>query len=108
MSKEQRIKDLKWKESIREKIGSLKKPTTCKGKKEHQFVLVIPKYYKLITPMTTEQINMFYHLQEREVTFNKGQSEAYERIGLRKYSNSAVIYYYKCAVCGKEKSEYKK
>jgi hypothetical protein len=108
MSIESKLKHQKWEEEQREKTGSLKKPILCKGKKEHQFILVIPKYFRLIKPMTIEEINMFYFLGERYVTFMKGQSEAYERIGLKKYSEPRVIYYYKCSVCGKEKSEYKK
>ena len=108
MSKEKYLKHKKWEEEQKEKKGSLKKPITCKGKKEHQFVLSIPKYYILTTPMTTEQVNIFYELEERYCAFMRGQSEAYERIGLKKYSSPGICYFYKCSICGKEKNEYKR
>lgn len=102
--KEYNHKTRMWEEP-KEKTGSLKKPVTCKGKKEHQFILTFPKYYRLTSPMTVEQINIFYQLEERYCAFMKGQLEAYERIGFKKYSNPAVSYFYKCSVCGKEKYE---
>jgi len=98
-----------WEEEQKEKTGSLKKPVTCKGKKEHQFVLVIPKYYKTADRMSVENINTFYDLMEREKVFMNGQNEALNRIGVYTYKFSGrVAYYYKCIVCGKEKTTYER
>jgi len=109
MSKESKEKHLKWQKEQKEKTGSLKKPITCKGKKPHDFVLLVPPYYRRNLPLTVEQTNMFYYLQERETVFRKSQYEAYEKLGLKVYSfGHQTTYFYKCSVCGKEKSEYSK
>jgi hypothetical protein len=109
MTKESKLKHKKWEEEQKEKSGSLKKRVTCKGGKQHNFVLLVPPYYRRIggKPLTPEQTLMFYELQTREAVFDKGQDEAYVRSGLA-YSNRdhGVSYFYKCSVCGKEKYEY--
>ena len=105
MSKESKLKHKKWVEE-KEKTGSLKKPKTCRGGKPHDFVLLVPFYLKRNLPLTHEQTLRYYELQEIERLFKQQQNEEYQKIGLTQFRYSfSNHYFYRCAVCGKEKYE---
>lgn len=105
MSKESKLKHKKWEEE-KEKTGSLKKPKTCKGGRPHDFILLVPFYIRRNTPLTPEQTLKYYKLQEIEQLFKEKQDEEYKKIGLKEFHyNFMPHYFYRCAICGKEKYE---
>ena len=107
--KEYNRKTKRW-EDVDRIVGSLKKPDTCKGKKPHDFVLVIPKYYRNGKVFNKEQTERFYELEDSKDELTNKVNDEYEKMGLippRRYRPSTNRYYV-CSVCGKEKYEDKK
>ena len=103
--KEYNHKTRRWEEK-KEKIGSLKKPETCKGKQPHDFVLLIPSMISRHRPFSKEDILRYYELEadreERESVYNAELA----KIGIDSLRYSYKLRkFYTCSKCGKEKYE---
>ena len=86
-------------------VGSLKKPETCKGKKPHEFELVVPKYVETTHLFSREEVAQYYKISEDIAKFDNEQDEKARQLGVRHSSfiyTRVVHYYYKCQRCGKE------
>lgn len=87
-------------------VGSLKRPETCKGKKPHDWVLLIPAMYSKHKPFSKEEVQSFYEIQDDRAKWEKSYSEKLEALGLQSHHWSFEFRrFYKCARCGKEKYE---
>jgi hypothetical protein len=105
MSQISKQKHKKWVEE-KERNGSLKKPITCKGKKEHDFVLLVPFYIHRLKVLSPQDTLRYYELEERVRQFHVQIAMEYQAIGVKQYARmSNPYYFYKCSVCGKETSK---
>lgn len=96
-------KSKKWVEEDVVKAGSLKKPDTCKGKRPHNFILVLPEYIKTTTEITPEAVAKYYEIEEETHTLLVNQANKLAGIGIRSTGwNRKPTKYYRCDVCGKK------
>jgi hypothetical protein len=105
--KEYNHKTRKWEEKT-EKVGSLKRPETCKGKKPHEFELALPKHVETTHTFSPEEVAKFYKISEEVTKFDNKKDEEARLLGVRHSTFGyirVVRYFYKCAKCGKEKYE---
>lgn len=90
----------------RRKKISLKKKQTCRGGKEHDFVLVLPRYVNTIGVPTKEAIEEYYASERRRFLFSKKEKEILESVGIKVnfgygYLRDGVSVNLQCTVCGK-------
>jgi hypothetical protein len=100
----------KWEEPKPTTKGSLKKRELCKAHKPHDFVLVIPKHRSNYRPYSAEIVAEYYKIEDEKDAFEKKNDERFIELGLmHRYSwkNYYTPRHYICAVCGKEKTQYK-
>jgi hypothetical protein len=104
--KEYNRKTKRW-ENIERPATSLKKPETCKGKKSHDFVLLIPKYVSKDHNLSKDEVEEYYQIEADRHTFEIELDRRLKQIGVntRRWTGYRSKFY-KCAVCGKEKCEY--
>ena len=94
----------KWEE--KEKNSSLKKPKLCKGKRPHDFVLLIPRWIKHDHDLFKDEIEAYYKIESERNEMNKEFDKRLLSIGvIRNYCHSSQLRLYRCSVCGKEKYE---
>ena len=91
-------------EERRRKYGIKK---TCKGGKEHDWLLTIPDYLCGGLDITPKMINGYYKIQEKEHNFSIEMDKEYEKIGMKKTKSflrswKQTYKYYICSVCGKK------
>jgi len=92
-------------------VGSLKEPEMCKGKKPHEWVLMIPKYVKSSnTPiLSKDDIEEYYKIAEEEKLSQAEFSKRYAKLGVRqRFYTSQSYYLYVCSKCLKEKISFKR
>ena len=95
----------KWVEE-KEKVGSLKRPETCKGKKPHDWVLLIPSMISKHKPFSKEEVARYYEIEAGRKALEKSYNEELAELGLEsRYWSYELRKFYKCAKCGKEKYE---
>lgn len=99
--KEYNRKTKRWEEP--EKNSSLKKPDTCKGKKPHDFVLLVPKWIKCSHYLSKDEISEYYRLEDERNNMNNQFDLQFSVLGIE----NRVYYgprsrFYRCSVCGKE------
>ena len=103
--KEYSHKTRKWEEKT-EKVGSLKRPETCKGKKPHDFVLLLPPNVHANHLLCKDEINAYYIIAIDKEKSDKEYAEKLSNLGITTRSWSyGVHWFFKCAKCGKEKYE---
>lgn len=93
----------KAKEFHEEKMKKYTRRKTCRGGKEHDYLLTIP-YQKLTKDITPEMIIGYYKLKEEEEVFEKSIREKYEKLGIRQFGSFRMfrtLRHYICSVCGK-------
>jgi hypothetical protein len=103
--KEYNRKTKRWEEE--KPVGSLKKLETCKGKKPHEFVLLIPNHVYRDHLLSKDEIEKYYEIEEKRKIAQEFFDLEQNKIGVRcnrhwSYHNPR---FYKCAICGKEKYE---
>ena len=99
----------KYVEVVDKPVGSLKRPETCKGKKPHDWVLMIPKHVSTRRTLYKEEIAEYYKIKEDHAQADRDFGERYDKIGVNmRYYYGESYRFYKCAVCGKEKTEFLK
>lgn len=87
---------------------------TCKGGREHIFILVAPYGYTAIETgkfLSADQIKECYAALVKMREIQKREEERLLALGIKKkYSDwrFSLSYRYVCEVCGKQKSEYEK
>jgi hypothetical protein len=88
-------------------MTSLKRPETCKGKKPHEFVLIIPKYISTTHDFNFDEVRKYYEIKDSECKFAEELDREYKKLGVRNscYFLHRCFRYYKCSRCGKEKYE---
>lgn len=107
--KEYNRKTKRWEEKSTEKVGSGKKPALCKGRKPHDFVLVLPPYTRLLPGapyLNAEQIEAYYLSEKRRKAHEVREDEYQKTLGIdvhRYRFSDEVPHYYLCANCGKRK-----
>ena len=90
-------------------MTSLKRPETCKGKKPHEWVLMIPKHVGTRRSLFKEEIAEYYKIKEEHAQADRDFGDRYDKIGVNmRYYYGESYRFYKCAVCGKEKTEFLK
>lgn len=93
-------------EEVEKPVGDLKKPKTCKGGKEHNFVLLTPKYIHKDHNLSKDEIEKYYQFEQERLDYEKMLSEKMLSIGVKSYRYfERNQKFYKCSVCGKEKYE---
>lgn len=91
---------------------SNRKSKTCKGGREHKFILVAPYGYTSTEQgkfLDADQIKVCYESQVGMKETMKNEEERLASLGIKtKYSNwrYSVHYRYVCEVCKKEKTTY--
>jgi len=95
----------RWEEP--DKNGSLKKPETCKGKKPHDFVLLIPQYInRQHLPFSKDQVEEYYAIEDERKMMNEVLDDKLMRLGInQRHYGGRCTRYYVCSVCGKNKYE---
>lgn len=102
--KEYNRRTKRWEE--KEKIGSLKKRETCKGGKEHEWVLMIPKYISRTHNLSKEEIREYYKIEQDRIDFETTLADRCAKIGVKgRYWIGGNSKFYMCAICKKEKYE---
>lgn len=107
--KEYNRKTRKW-EVITEVVGDLKKRDTCRGKKPHDFVLVLPDHLRnyYMVDITTENVEKYYESEDRIWEFEEKEKKYKESLGIVRsngrsiYSSRRATRNYECSVCGKK------
>lgn len=61
-------KTKRWEEA--DKAGSLKKRELCKGKRPHDFVLLIPEYIRRDHNLFKNEIIQYYQIEEERIKMN--------------------------------------
>ena len=90
-------------------VGSLKKPETCRGKRPHDWVLLIPEHIQRDHNLDKDEIEYFYRLEDQREAENEKVEKALTSIGIHYYRYLGIrSRFYKCSVCGKKKYESKK
>jgi hypothetical protein len=92
-----------------EQVGSLKKRELCRGKKPHDFQLVMPDYLVRNNPdLSLELVEKFYESEQRIIDFTNNESRELGKLGVFvKRWNRPVMKYYQCSVCGKKEWDLK-
>lgn len=90
----------------KEKTGKLKKPQKCKGGKEHDFVLLVPKWINRDHDLSKDEIEEYYQIEETRGNVEDSFNQKLRLIGIiyQRY-NSVLRRFYRCSVCFKEKYE---
>jgi hypothetical protein len=99
-----------WEEPQENKKGSPKKRDTCKAKKPHDFVLVIPKHRSNYRPYSAETVAKYYQIEDEKDAFDKQHDDKLIEMGLmHRYAWRGYFTprHYICSVCGKEETDYK-
>ena len=102
--KEYNHKTRRWEEK-KEKVGSLKRPDTCKGKKPHEWVLLLPHHTTADHFLSKDEIAEFYKISEEVSKFSNECDEKAQKLGVihNSFNYTRVVrYFYKCSRCGKE------
>lgn len=101
MEKNKRKKAIKFHQDLYDKKYK-KRRKTCKGGKEHDWLLTLPDYIKITKPITPEMIIGYYKLEKEEREINIKSIEKFEKLGIRKFSGwNPTMKYYICSRCGK-------
>lgn len=108
MQKNKREKALAFHKENHSKKIRCKKRETCRGGKDHDWLLTIPDYIKTVKEMTPEMITEYYKIREKEEKFKKEIDNDFIKIGIKKYTyNNQITKYYICSVCGKKEYDVK-
>lgn len=105
MQKNKKEKAKEFEEGLNKKFKKRRK--TCRGGKEHDFLLTVPEYERINGKISPEMIIEYYKLKEEERDLDIKMREKYEKIGIRKglsfksYRLQKICKYYICSVCGK-------
>lgn len=94
----------RWEDPI-DKGGSLKTRKTCRGGREHDFQLSLPKYISENVDLPLSSIEEYYKSEERISEFMRKESELLHSLGIKKnwgFRGARIYKYYKCTVCGKQ------
>lgn len=92
-----------------EKTGKLKKPEKCKGGRDHDYVLLIPKWVSRSRNLSREEIERYYDIEEGRAKMEEAFNDQLAVLGItmRRWTSS-LSRFYTCSVCRKEKTEYEK
>lgn len=105
--KEYNRKTKKW-ENITEQVPVLKKKSTCKAGRPHNFVLVLPfSLTQKRDDYDTKTILAYYESEDRICEIQKTEFEFQKSLGIDipRYIFYRNTRYYKCDVCGKKEYE---
>lgn len=93
----------RWEERT-EQVGSLKKSDTCRGKRPHDLILVLPPYlYGRQPELIAEDIEKYYDIETRRAKSNQEFDKELESLGMksRLWNSREPERCYECTVCGK-------
>ena len=95
----------KYVEVVDKPVGSLKRPETCKGKRPHEWVLLIPSMInRQHKPFSKEEVASYYEIEAEFEKWKKNYDDKMEALGLQSFRYSYKLNkFYKCAKCGKER-----
>lgn len=104
--KEYNRKTKKWEEQTTGQ-GKFKPRDTCRGKKDHEYILALPDYLRITDDIKPELVEEYYLSEERRNAFNSEEDKKLESLGMKTnfWSNREVHRQYRCIVCDKRKYE---
>jgi hypothetical protein len=89
--------------------GKFKSRDTCRGKKEHEYILALPDYLRITDDIKPELVEEYYLSEERRNAFNSAEDKKLEALGMKIKPWSSyyreVHRHYRCVVCDKRKYE---
>lgn len=88
--------------------GKFKPRDTCRGRKEHEYILALPDYLRITDEIKPELVEEYYLSEERRNAFNSAEDKKLEALGMKTNFWSRYIEvrrYYRCIVCDKRKYE---
>ena len=99
-----------------ERRMSARKPKTrknCRGGKPHDYVLVIQDYWNHHKIYTTEQVDMYYLLEDDKLRCDNVHHDKLVKYGLPASrsirfhcgESEQITRHYKCGVCGKKETD---
>lgn len=92
-------------ETLTEKVTVLKKSELCRGKKPHEYVLIVPDYSNSHKndDLSQETVDRFYALMDEHHEHNKKYQKEVDALGInyRVDSLRPMTRMSRCNVCGK-------
>jgi hypothetical protein len=108
MKKEYNRKTKKWEETTGQ--GKFKTRDSCKGHREHDYILALPPYFAISGIITDDikpqAITEYYASEERREQFNNAEDAKLLALGLnmgKRYKSWARSKFYRCVACNKQK-----
>lgn len=87
-------------------VTSLKKKETCRGKRPHEYQLVLPPYVCTWRDLTSDEVLSYYVLEEKCYAQDFEHYENMQRLGVsvgKPYRSTSR--HFECKVCGKKEME---
>lgn len=93
----------RWEETTGQ--GKFKPRETCKGGREHDFIVCLPSWVKVTDDVVPELIEEYYASEKRRADFEHAEDEKLAALGLRgnRWSPKTTTKHMRCTVCDKRK-----